>query len=111
MATAQIQFLFAAALEKGAGESYERHAFIRNEIVESNCAGMRRRTVIQDDCGAGGEPGNEPVPHHPAESSRKEHPVTGLDVAVQRVFLQQLQERATRAVPDAFWDAGRAGRE
>ncbi len=69
-----------------------------------------RRTVVEQQRSAGGEPRRKPVPHHPAAGREKEQPVAGLDVAVQPMLFDVLQQRAARAVDDAFRHARRAGR-
>ena len=32
------------------------------------------RTVVEDECGAGGETGDEPMPHHPGAGCEVEEP-------------------------------------
>jgi hypothetical protein len=47
---------------------------------------LKGTSVVQDYGGAGGEPRDEPVPHHPGACCEVEEPVAGSDVAVDDVF-------------------------
>ena len=81
-------------------------------IVEQHVAvGMERRAVVEQQRRAAGEPGDQPVPHHPAAGGEVEEPVAGLERRSAAVLLQVLEQRAAGAVDDAFRHAGRARRE
>ena len=81
------------------------------EIPQHLAAVDEGRPVVEQQRRAGGEPGREPVPHHPAAGREIEQPVTRLEVAVQQVFLDVLQQRAAGAVDDALRHAGRPRRK
>ena len=86
------------------------HAARRRRSRTAPCrASDERRAVVEQQRRAGGEPGHQPVPHHPAAGGEVEQAVAGLQVAVQQVLLQVLQQRAAGAVHDALRHAGRAG--
>ncbi len=70
---------------------------------------MKRGAVIEQQCGAGGERTDLPVPHHPAAGCKVEEHVVRFKVSVQYQFLQVLQQGATSAVNDALRFAGGAG--
>ena len=90
------------------GGAEERHA-LRVGIIEQGIAvGMKGRAVIEQQRRLGGERTDQPVPHHPAASGGIEHPVAPPDIAVQRVLLHVLQQRAAGAVDDALGRAGGA---
>lgn len=72
--------------------------------------GLEGTAVVEDDGGAGGEAGDEPVPHHPGAGREVEEALTWFDVAVEEVFLFVLEECAESAVDDGFGRSCRAGR-
>ena len=79
------------------------------KIEQTIAVGMERRSVVQHERRAGGERTDQPVPHHPTARREIEHAITGLDIAVQLMFLQMLQQCPAGAVDNAFRNAGRAG--
>jgi len=66
--------------------------------------------VIQQQGGAGRQPGRQPVPHHPAASGEVEQAVALADIGVELMLLEVLEQDASRAVDDAFRHAGRPRR-
>src|SRR5688572_27912960 len=84
-----------------------RDALGFGEIEHNLAAADERGAVVQDKRRSGSKAGDEPVPHHPAESGEVEKPVARLDVALQAMLLQVLQERAAGSVHDALRYAGR----
>ena len=77
-------------------------ALLLGEVPERLRAGVEGRAVIKHQRRPEGEAAEQPVPHHPAERGEVEHPVALADIGVQAVLLQVHQERAARAVDDAF---------
>ena len=71
---------------------------------------MERRAIVEHHGGAEREARHEPMPHHPSAGGEIKDPVLGLEVRVQRQFLQVLDERAAGAVDDALGLPGRARR-
>ena len=69
-----------------------------------------RRPVEQHDRGAGREPRDQPVPHHPAAGGEVEQSVVRSEVGVQHQLLEVLQQRAAGSVHHALGQSGRAGR-
>jgi hypothetical protein len=81
-------------------------------VVEEHLAlAGEGRAVVEQQRGAAGEAGNQPVPHHPAAGREVEQAVAGAHVAVQLMFLQMLQQHPAVAMDDAFGHAGRAAGE
>ena len=75
------------------------------EVEQRIAIGMKRRTVVEQQGGTRGEPGHQPVPHHPAAGGEIELPIARLDVTVELMLLQMLKQRATGAMDDAFGNA------
>ena len=71
---------------------------------------MEWRSVVEEHSGPRREHGDEPVPHHPAEGREVEDAIARPDVAVELMFLEMLDQRATGAMDNALGHAGRAGR-
>ena len=69
------------------------------------------RAVVKQQRGAGGEAGNQPVPHHPAAGCEIEQPVARAHVAVQLVLLEVLEQHAAVAMDDALGHTGGAAGE
>ena len=86
------------------------HPLLFGEDPERAPAIDERRAVEQEQRRPRGEAGDEPVPHHPAARGEVEQAVAALQVAVQQMLLEVLQQRAARAVHDAFRRAGGARR-
>ena len=79
-------------------------------IVKQNLApGRKRAAVIEQQRGPAGQPGNQPVPHHPATSRKVEQTVTRPHIAVQLMLLEVLKQNATVAMDNALGNTGRAG--
>ena len=83
--------------------------FLLGVIEQDRPASGKRRAVIEEQGGAGGESGHLPVPHHPAAGGEVEQAVAGAHIAVQDVLLEMLQKDAAVAMYDAFGYAGGAG--
>ncbi len=79
------------------------------DAPENAGIGVQRRAVVEHDRCARRECRDEPVPHHPTGRREIEHDVAGPNVRVQHVLLAVLEQRAARAVHDAFGHARGAG--
>ena len=84
-------------------------AVLFGEIPERVRRGVEGRAVPEHQRRPQGEAAQQPVPHHPAERGEVEHPVALADIGVQAMLLQVRQQRAARAVDDAFRLPGGAG--
>ena len=94
------------------GRRAEMRAALLLGVVEQNLAATREgRAVVEHQARLGREPHEEHVPHHPVRRAVIEEAISRPHVEVQLVGLQALQERAARAMHDAFRLAGRAGGE
>ena len=87
-----------------------RHPLLLGEDPERAPAIDERRAVEQQQRARAREARDEPVPHHPAARREIEQAIAALQVAMQKMLLEVLQQRAARAVDDAFRRAGRARR-
>ena len=86
----------------------DREPLLRRHAPQRAGVRMERRAFIEHERRAGGERAHEPVPHHPAAGREVEEPVAAAHVRVQQVLFLMLQQRAARAVHDAFRHARRA---
>ena len=78
-------------------------------VVEKDAGVLReRRAVVEHHARLGREAEEEDVPHHPVGGAVVEEAVARPHVEMQLVGLQVLQQRAARAMHDAFRLAGRA---
>ena len=84
------------------------HALGVGEFEQHAARGMEGRAVVEQQRRLRGQRAHQPVPHHPSEGGEMEDAVTRLDVAMKPVFLDVLQQRAARAMDDAFGGAGGA---
>ena len=81
------------------------------EVEQDVAVGVEGRAVVEQQRRAGGQAGNQPVPHHPAAGGEIEQAVAVLEAAMELLLLEVLEQRAAGRMHDAFRDAGRARRE
>src|ERR1700736_1720487 len=99
-----------ATLDISCGRAEHVDALLFREIPERGRR-RKRRAIIEHKGSPGAEARNEPVPHHPAASGEKEEPLAWPQIAVQPMLLEMLQQRAARAMHDAFRHARGTGRK
>src|SRR5690606_34051591 len=71
----------------GAGAE-DSNAFGIDQVQQSGIVRVQRGPVVQHQGSADGEPGGQPVPHHPATGGVVEQAVVRLQVRMQAQFLQ-----------------------
>ena len=66
---------------------------------------MERIAFIDDYACLHHQPGNQPVPHHPAAGGKIKNPVPVGNITMQAMFLDMLHQRAAGRMDNAFWRA------
>ncbi|MNF55487.1 hypothetical protein D3C84_369500 [compost metagenome] len=99
--------LFQGGQVLGAGAE-DADAFSIDQVHQAFRSRMEGGAVIEHQGGAQGQPGYQPVPHHPAAGGEVEQGVRGGKVAVQPVLLGMLQQGAPHPVDNALGHAGSA---
>ena len=72
-------------------------------IVEQDIAiRVKRRSVVEQHSGFGGQSTHQPIPHHPAAGGEEEQFVPSVQIRVQQMLFCVLQQGAASAVNDAL---------